>query len=141
MKIVDAFNALPPERRALFWQIVRYGITGVTVTAMQAAIYWTLAARAGLHPQLANLAGYTAAVCAGYVLHGAFTFRDAARQDRSASRAVRFVAVSLVSLALNALWVWLCVSVMGWAAWTPIPAMMLLTPAIVFVLNKRWVFR
>ncbi|MDX3909139.1 MAG: GtrA family protein [Sphingobium sp.] len=141
MKIIAAFTTLPPERRALFWQLMRYGLTGVTVTAIQAAIYWTLAALAHVDPQLANVAGYLVAVVAGYVLHGAFTFRDQGRADRDAARAIRFVAVSLVSLAINAMWVWLCVSRMGWAEWTPVPAMMLLTPAIVFVLNRQWVFR
>lgn len=145
MKIMEkaaaTLDALPPERRALFWQIVRYGLTGLTVTAIQSVIYWTLAAIANVHPQLANLAGYIAAVSTGYVLHGAFTFRDQARQNHSATRAARFVAVSAISLALNALWVWLCVTRMDWPEWTPIPAMMSLTPACVFVLNRQWVFR
>lgn len=141
MKIMAAWDALSPERRALFWQIGRYGLTGVTVTAIQAAIYWALAALAHIHPQVANLVGYVVAVITGYVLHGAFTFRDQVRQDRSATRAIRFVVVSLLSLALNALWVWLCVTRIGWPEWTPIPAMMSLTPAIVFVLNRQWVFR
>lgn len=141
MKIMAAVRLWPPERRALFWQIARYGLTGVTVTAIQAAIYWMLAALVKVHPQIANAAGYLVAVVVGYILHGAFTFRDTARQDRSATRAVRFVAVSLVSLALNATWVWLCVTRMGWSEWTPIPAMMLVTPALVFLLNRQWVFR
>ena len=141
MKIIAAFRTLPPERRALFWQLARYGLTGLTVTAIQAAIYWTLAALVDVDPQLANVAGYLAAVIVGYVLHGTFTFRNKAREDRNAGRVVRFVAVSLASLAINAMWVWLCVSRMGWAEWTPIPAMILLTPAIVFVLNRQWVFR
>ncbi len=53
---------LSPQQRALFWQICRYGLTGLFVTACQAAIYWSLAALAGLHVQLANLIGYGGAV-------------------------------------------------------------------------------
>jgi putative flippase GtrA len=131
-------------RRALMMQIVRYGIVGLSVTAVQAATYWTLATLAHVHSQLANVAGYLVAVSLGYFLHGAVTFRDAARAEGAgahAARTVRFVAVSLVSLALNALWVWLCVSWQGWATWTPIPLMICVTPAFVFVLNKRWVFQ
>ena len=41
MKILQRYYA---EHGALFWQIVRYGVTGLFVTACQAAIYWTLAA-------------------------------------------------------------------------------------------------
>jgi putative flippase GtrA len=138
MKILDR---LTPERRALFWQIVRYGLTGLFVTACQAAIYWVLAARFGLHPQYANAAGYLCAVCIGYVVHNAFTFRGQAGEGGHAARGVRFVAVSLVSYALNALWVQICVIWMRWPEWSPIPAMIFVTPAIVFVLNKKWVFR
>ncbi len=138
MKILRRSSA---ESRALFWQVVRYGLTGLAVTAIQAVIYWTLAALVGVHPQIALVAGFCVAVIAGYVLHGAYSFRDETREDRSAGRAVRFVAVSLVSLGINALWVWLCVTTLGWPEWAPIPAFVFVTPAIVFVLNRQWVFR
>ncbi|RVT42156.1 GtrA family protein [Sphingobium algorifonticola] len=138
MKIL---GASAPQRRALVWQVIRYGLTGLAVTAIQAAIYWTLAAPIGLHPQIALVAGFCVAVIAGYVLHGAYSFPDDAREDRSARRAIRFVAVSLVSLGINAFWVWLCVTTLGWPEWSPIPAFVFVTPAIVFVLNRQWVFR
>jgi putative flippase GtrA len=131
-------------RQALMMQVVRYGIVGLGVTAAQAATYWTLATLTYWHSQLANIAGYLVAVTLGYFLHGAVTFRDAGRPDGAgakAARTVRFIAVSLVSLALNALWVWLCVSAARWPTWTPIPLMLFITPAFVFILNKRWVFR
>ncbi len=135
---------LPPEQRALFVQIARYGIVGLGVTLVQVAVYWLLAARAGVHSQLANLAGYGVAVLLGYVLHGRFTFADEERDGSAVAhvaRGARFVAVSLVSLALNALWVWLCVSWRHWPEWAPIPAMLFVTPAVVFLLNRLWVFR
>nr|WP_245646412.1 GtrA family protein [Sphingobium abikonense] len=132
---------LSPQQRALFWQIVRYGVTGLFVTACQAAIYWCLATLGGLHVQVANFIGYGGAVCVGYVAHSLFTFRDQARSDGHGARGVRFVAASLVSYGLNALWVWLCVTHMGWPEWSPIPAMLFVTPAIMFMLNRQWVFR
>ncbi|WP_313808561.1 GtrA family protein [Sphingobium sp.] len=138
MKILQIFT---PARQALFWQIVRYGMTGLFVTACQAGIYWTLAAPAGLHPQVANGIGYLAAVMIGYVTHSAFTFRGYGSRDSNAARGLRFVAVSLISYALNALWVWLCVTHMRWPEWSPIPAMIFVTPALVFGLNRQWVFR
>lgn len=138
------WQMVPPERRALAGQILRYAVVGLGVTLVQAAVYWLLAARAGVHSQLANLAGYGVAVLLGYGLHGRFTFVDDARAGgvaAHATRGARFVAVSLVSLALNALWVWLCVSWRHWPEWTPIPAMIFVTPGVVFVLNRFWVFR
>lgn len=143
MNIVDRLllKALPPAHHALFWQIVRYGVSGVFVTACQAAIYWTLATPVALHPQAANAIAYVVAVGIGYVTHSLFTFRDQRGESGHATRGLRFVAVSLVSYALNALWVGLFVSWMGWPTWAPIPAMMFLTPGIVFILNRKWVFR
>ena len=121
---------------------MRYGMTGGFVTALQALTYWMLAALAHWHPQIANVAGYLVAVASGYVLHNAFTFRGhGSREDGHAARGVRFVAVSLFSLGLNALWVWLCTSAMGWPTWSPIPFMGFVTPAFVFTLNRQWVFR
>ncbi|WP_257538743.1 GtrA family protein [Sphingobium sp. CFD-1] len=139
MKIIQRLSA---EQQALMWQIVRYGVTGLFVTACQAAIYWVLAAPVGLHVQIANGIGYIAAVAVGYASHNAFTFRGhGAGEDGHAARGARFVAVSLVSYALNALWVWLCVTHMQWPEWSPIPAMLFVTPAVVFLLNRQWVFR
>ncbi|HWV12657.1 MAG TPA: GtrA family protein [Sphingobium sp.] len=134
-------SRLTPERQALFWQIVRYGLSGLFITACQAAIYWTLAALAGWHVQLANVTGYVAAVMIGYVTHSLFTFRDPGSEGSHAARGVKFVAVSLLSYALNALWVFLCVTHMQWPEWSPIPAMLFVTPAVVFGLNRQWVFR
>ncbi len=123
-------------------QLLRYAITGATVTALQVAVYWVLAAMARLDPQIANFAGYLAAVASGYVLHGRFSFRSQTqRQTSSRVQAVRFVVVSLLSLAMNAAWVWLMVNWAHLPLWTPIPLMAVVTPAVVFVLNRQWVFR
>lgn len=138
------WHRLPAEKRALAAQIVRYALVGLGVTLVQAAIYWLLATQGAVHSQIANLLGYIIAVMLGYVLHGRFSFAAPDRPNGAVTHAVRgarFVIASLVSLGLNALWVWLAVSWMGWPTWAPIPAMVLVTPAIVFVLNRKWVFR
>jgi putative flippase GtrA len=75
------------------------------------------------------------------VLHGRYSFRGHGAQGSGLARALRFIAVSLVSLALNASWVWLCVTWGGLPVWSPIPLMGLVTPGIVFLLNRQWVFR
>lgn len=122
-------------------QIIRYGITGAAVTALQAVVYWILAVPLKLDVQLANFIGYLAAVTSGYFAHGRFSFAGHGGRDQPKARALRFIAVSLLSLALNAFWVWLCVTRSGLPRWTPIPLMAVVTPAFVFVLNRQWVFR
>jgi putative flippase GtrA len=125
---------------ALTVQLFRYVLVGGFVTALQALTYWLLAHFAGVHPQMANAAGYLVAVASGYVLHGRITFRGRGAQ-RDAGQAVRFVLVSLLSLALNALWVQLTTGWMGWPLWSPVPLMAVVTPGLVFTLNRWWVFR
>lgn len=142
--IRSAWNSLSPDQRALFAQVVRYALVGFGITLMQAAIYWVMAAPIGLHSQIANLIGYGVAVVTGYCLHGRYSFADPERDGGAtahAARGARFFVVSLFSLALNAIWVWVCVSYMGWPEWAPIPAMLFITPWAVFVLNRLWVFR
>ncbi|MET0248388.1 MAG: GtrA family protein [Sphingobium sp.] len=143
MNIVDRLLAslLPPAHHALFWQLVRYGVSGLFITACQAAIYWTLATPMALHAQVANGIATIVAVAIGYATHSRFTFRDQRGAGGHAARGVRFIGVSLVSYALNALWVGIFVGWMQWPTWTPIPAMLCVTPGIVFVLNRKWVFR
>lgn len=139
----ELYSQLDPRRRALVLQLVRYGVVGLGITLVQVAVYWTLATRGGLHSQSANLVGYIVAVALGYVLHGRVTFADtygAPGGAVHATRGAKFVAASLLSYALNALWVWLCVSWMRWPEWAPVPAMLFVTPAIMFVVNKKWVF-
>ena len=48
--------------------------------------------------------------------------------------------MSLVSFALNQLWVWLLVVHFGLPLWAPYPLVLGVTPLIVFALNRRWVF-
>lgn len=144
MPVIALWRQLPIERRKLALQLLRYAIVGFGVTSVQAAIYWLLATHSGVHSQIANFAGYVAAVLLGYIFHGRYTFADPARAGGTgahAARGARFVIASLASLGLNALWVWSCVSFMDWPTWTPVPAMLFVTPGLVFVLNKKWVFR
>ena len=138
---MEAWTRLPEERRLLIGQILRYLVTGAIVTSVQAALYWLLADALHLHPQIANFLGYLAAVVTGYGLHSAITFRGHGSRAAPAQRRVRFVIVSLFSLGLNAFWVWLTITMLHGPIWSPIPLMFFVTPALVFTLNRQWVFR
>lgn len=141
MKKLDQIALMEPEMRALLGQLGRYAATGLAVTALQALIYWLLATPVKLHPQLANGIAYLFAVALGYVLHSAFTFRGHGSRDQGATRGIRFVLVSLVSLGLNAMWVQIFVVWLNWPTWVPVPFMLFVTPFVVFGLNRQWVFR
>ena len=119
-------------------QLLRYGATGVAVALLYAAVYWSAATYLDIRVQAANAAGFAAALVAGYALHSRWSFRGHGR--RSAWSWGRFVAVNFAGYALNCLWVWLIVQKLqapiGWS----IAAIVTLTPAFTFLLNRRWTF-
>jgi putative flippase GtrA len=127
------------EHRDVTGQLVRYGLTGGLATIVNIGVYWILAAR-GLDPNLAWAVGYVGAVIVGYVVHSRWSFRGHGRRDNLARTGGRFVAVSLVSFALNQLWVWLLVQYLALPLWSPYPLVLVVTPLIIFSLNRKWVF-
>ena len=120
-------------------QLVRYGLTGGVASVVNIGVYWVLAAN-GMDPNLAWTIGFLAAVLVGYVVHSRWSFRGHGRRDNLARTGGRFFAVSLVSFALNQLWVWLLVRHFALPLWSPYPLVLGVTPLIVFSLNRRWVF-
>lgn len=124
---------------ALFWQIVRFGLVGGFVTALGAVVY-LIAAYAGVAPLLANLLNYATAMAAGFVLHGKVSFKGHGSRDNPGKRSLRFVIVSLISLALNSLFVWGMTGPLGWPLWTPVLTMIFVVPIVTFTLQRRWVF-
>jgi putative flippase GtrA len=123
----------------LFWQLVRYGLTGGLASVVNIGVYWLLAAR-GMDPNLAWALGFVAAVIVGYVVHSRWSFRGHGRRDNLARTGGRFVIVSLVSFGLNSFWVWLLVRQLELPLWSPYPPVLIVTPLVVFALNRRWVF-
>jgi putative flippase GtrA len=130
---------LSGEHREIAGQLVRYGLTGGLASIVNIGVYNVLAA-GRMDPNLAWTIGFLAAVLVGYVVHSRWSFRGHGRRDNLARTGGRFFAVSLVSLALNELWVWLLVTHFGLPLWAPYPLVLGVTPLIIFSLNRRWVF-
>lgn len=119
-------------------QLLRFLISGAVVTALGVGVYAFVALVLRWHPQLGNLLAYLIAVATGYVMHSRWSFRD--HGERSKSTAVRFVIVSLISLALNSLWVALFTGPLALSPAWPILPMLFVTPIVTFLLNRHWVF-
>jgi putative flippase GtrA len=130
---------LTGEHKEIAGQLVRYGLTGGLASIVNIGVYWVLAA-GGMDPNLAWTIGFLAAVLVGYVVHSRWSFRGHGRRDNLARTGGRFFAVSLVSFALNQLWVFLLVRQFALPLWAPYPLVLGVTPLIVFSLNRRWVF-
>ncbi|MDP9413003.1 MAG: GtrA family protein [Pseudomonadota bacterium] len=127
------------EHEALLGQLVRYALTGGLASVVNIGVYWVLAAH-GMDPNLAWAVGFAAAVLVGYFVHSRWSFRGHGRRDNLARTGGRFLVVSLVSFALNQLWVWLLVRHLMLPLWAPYPLVLGVTPLVVFMLNRKWVF-
>ncbi len=127
-------------RIALLGQLVRYGITGLLASFINIGIYHACVVLGGLDPNLAWTIGFVGAAVAGYLMHGAFSFRGHGGRDRQHIRIGRFMIVSLISFGLNSFWVWLLVQYLALPLWAPYPLVLGATPLLVFWLNRQWVF-
>jgi putative flippase GtrA len=134
------FSNLTPERRTVLAQLVRFVISGGTVTALGLGVYALVALVFRWHPQVGNVLAYLVAVGTGYVMHSQWSFRGHGAERTHATK-VRFGIVSLVSYALNSFWVWLLYTNLAWGRAAPMVPMLFITPAVTFVLNRQWVFR
>jgi putative flippase GtrA len=135
-------KALPLDenQRALVAQILRYAVTGGFVTVLGVATYALFVRLVGAPPLAANVAAYLVSMAFGYFLHGRFSFRDQAVSGKSVQVGGKFFITSGISFTLNSLFVWLFTSVFHWDKLTPIAAMVFITPAICFVIYRKWVF-
>ncbi len=126
----------------LIGQLVRFGLVGGFVTGLYALVYSPLAKFEITSPQVANLCGYLVALVTGYVLHSRWSFRGHGARDNAARTTSRFFIVSLVSLALNALFVFILTDSMmlGGPWWWPLIPILFVTPLVTFTLNRQWVF-
>lgn len=131
---------LSEEQRGVLLQAIRFGVSGGLVTALGLAVYAAIALWVGASPQLANFAAYLTAAGTGYVLHSRWSFRGHGRRDNLLRTTGRFAVVSLVSLGLNSLWVWLFTHPLGLSPAWPMLPMLFVTPGATFFLNRAWVF-
>ncbi|CAN5206412.1 hypothetical protein BH09PSE3_BH09PSE3_02210 [soil metagenome] len=131
---------LDDDKRALIAQILRYAVTGGFVTVLGVATYALFVRVVGAPPLAANVAAYLVSMAFGYFLHGRFSFRDQGSRDRPVQMGGKFFITSGISFALNSFFVWLFTSVFHWDKLTPIAAMVFITPAICFVIYRKWVF-
>jgi putative flippase GtrA len=133
-------SSLSPERRTMVAQLTRFVISGAFVTALGVSVYAFVALVLRWNPQLGNVLSYLVAMGVGYVVHSRWSFRDHGA-DRTHATKVKFLTVSLVSLALNSFWVWLLYTRLHFGRAAPIVPMVFVTPGVTFLLNRQWVFR
>ena len=133
---------LVERHKGILGQLVRFGMVGGFVTGLYALVYSPLAKFQIVTPQIANLCGYLVAMVTGYVLHSRWSFRDHGTRDNTARPTSRFFIVSLVSLGLNAMFVFILTApnMLAGPWWWPLIPILFVPPLATFSLNRLWVF-
>jgi putative flippase GtrA len=138
--LVKIWDGLAHEHRALAAQLIRYGIVGVGVTSFQIAIYNISLGAGHMAPLIANTVATAAAMVIGYTIHSRFTFDGHGSGASVARTGSRFIVANLIGYAVNSLWVWLFSAVLRWSPHLASLPVFFVTPALLFWLNRKWVF-
>jgi len=129
-------------QRTLFWQLVRFAVAGVGLTALVGLLYTLQVYKLGVTPNLATTIAIIIATFPGYFLHSHFSFKGHGERDaaQAHSRTLKFAATSLVGFACNNFGTWLLINALHEPKWTPNIYFLFVTPLVTFALNRKWVF-
>ena len=136
------------RHRAVLAQLIRFGVTGLAVTAFYSAVYWPIATYGGrlvplgsgaVWPLIAVVIAFLAATAVGRQAHSRVSFRG--HGGRDARTAHRFFVVQLFGFGLNALFTWVLTGpLVHGPTWWPLVPAVLVTPLVTFGLQRNWVF-
>ena len=129
-----------PGGKALALQLSRYAFAGLALTLGNAGSYWALTDLGGVDPMVSLALTSLIFLVVGYITHARFTFRTGSDGRHWSVRGARFILVRLLGLGINQLFVWLLVKRLGGPTWWPIVPMVLVTPLIIFVLLRSFVY-
>ena len=129
-------------------QLVRFGFTGVAVTAFYACVYWPLATfghylvwlgGGAVWPLVAGTIAFFAAASVGHVAHSKFSFRDHGSRDHRTP--TRFLIVQSIGFAMNQSFIWVLTGpIFHGPTWWPLVPTVFVTPLVTFGLQRNWVF-
>ncbi|WP_037498901.1 GtrA family protein [Sphingomonas jaspsi] len=138
--IQSTLDRLPPTRRAMLLQLIRYAVAGMIITLLVAASYWLIAEYLHVDPMVSFTIVFLFFSAVSYFTHGAFSFKDHGARDRQHVRMVRFIIVNLIGFAANQFFIWLLVKQLGGPTWWPTLPMIFVTPLLTFALHRRFVY-
>lgn len=129
----------PWQDRAFMLQLVRYIFTGGVMTLVSASLFSGLVLLR-LQPNAALGVTWVLCVVLGYNLHSRISFAGHGTRDDIRRTGGRFLAVNLIVLAINQMWVSLTLLLHLSALWANVP-MAFVTPMLTFLLHRYWAFR
>lgn len=120
--------------------VLAFASVGAFITICSAFSYWVLSGPFNIDPNISLLAVFIVFTAIGHFLHGSISFREKTGGKVSSGSLWRFGAVNIAGFSLNQLFIFAMVKIQHWPDWTPILPMILVTPVLVFVLGRYWVF-
>lgn len=117
-------------------QIARFAVVGVAATLTHVCVALMVTAMTGLPPLLANLAGFSVAVLVSFWGHLRVTFRV---PDPQPQHLVRFIILSLVSLAVSSMITAICTRA-GGGMGLAMGLVTLIVPGASFLAARLWAF-
>lgn len=128
--------------RAFFWQTVRYGLVGLSATAVDWFGYFALTRSLPFFREqylLANACSFVVAVAWAYTLHRRVTFR--ANHGSHRAQFPKFLVVTLIGLGINSFVLHLGISTFGLYDLVAKVGALAVTAVWNFAGQKLWTFR
>lgn len=131
MEIIELFRNL---------QFFRFLTVGALATLLHSSAFFVIYNFDVAGAQGANILGYSCAVTFSLIAHGHWSFRH--QIDKiGLTTSIKFLAVSLSGLTLNAGWVWITESLLRVSANFSLIGIVIITPVITYLFLKNWVYR
>lgn len=123
-------------------QLISFAVVGVGATLTHALVFHILFAWVGVAHLLANIGGFLVAFSVSYLGQFKWTFKTEAAAVSCQKRAfVRFFKTAILGLLLNLLWAFITIDWLGLHHYFYLALLTLVTPVVIFTLNKFWVFK
>lgn len=144
-KVIVSPNIFSPFVKVV-GQYIKFGLIGVLATVVHIGLFITLIEWFQMWEILANLIAYCTAVVVSFLGNSLWTFK-AQRYAREKtvsvfrSQLIRFWITSLVGLLLNTIIIFVVIDIWQSPYYYAVALMVTLTPILIFVISKLWVFR
>lgn len=118
-------------------QLLKFGIVGGLSTLINSFAFIFFVDVFKIAPLISNFLAFFLAFWVSYWGHSTWTFEH---HHHNKKKFLKFFLVCMVGLGMNTFFVWLLMHVFHKSAYVAILPMIVITPLIVFFINKFWVF-
>lgn len=141
-KLLDKFDIHSMKDFWSFvWQVVKFGIVGVSNTVISLVVYWVLC-HFGMHYVPAFAIGEVVSILNAYFWSNLVVFKAKEKEERNHAKSmVKVFAIYISTFLLAEGLLILQVNYLGWSEQLAPVLNLLLTIPINFLLNKFWAFR